>query len=266
MKRIFHYAALALAVGLGACSEDDAPAMQEQELSIAARSTDDVEGATETFTRPFTLTLWSTTDAAKHETHSMTYTDGTGWNTVKSSVLPATAFAYCGEGVSNVTSSTSYTVTLLTDQSDAPKLADADVMIATGEASTGIFLDLNFLHYYAKVTFNATLAEEFDDTDKITSLEVMTVDDKTVNTYVNGETVSAIITSGEYTEGNNFLSITVSDPDNPLTVKVPAGGLTFTAGTHYTFDLKVGKDKVTLTLVSTSTDFPGGWNDEENLN
>jgi hypothetical protein len=41
---------------------------------------------------------------------------------------------------------------------------------------------------------------------------------------------------------------------------------TFAEGTHYTFDLKVGKDKVTLTQVSTSTDFPGGWDKEENLN
>lgn len=261
-----YFLALA-ALAFAACQQDDTPTMQEQELGIAARSTDDVEGATETFTRPFTLTLWSTTDAAKHETHPMTYTDGTGWNTVKSSVLPATAFAYCGEGVGNVTSPTSYTVTLQTDQTDATKLAAADVMTATGNASAESSLNLNFEHVFSKVTFNATLAEEFDDTDKITSLEVMTVDEKTVNAYVNGETVSAIITPGEYTDGNNFLSITVSDPDNPLTVKVPTGGLTFTAGTHYTFDLKVGKDKVTLTPEGTNTDFPGGWdNGEFNIN
>ena len=36
------------------------------------------------------------------------------------------------------------------------------------------------------------------------------------------------------------------------------------AGKHYTFDLKVGKDKVTLTQVSTSTDFPGNWYDNDN--
>jgi hypothetical protein len=50
-----------------------------------------------------------------------------------------------------------------------------------------------------------------------------------------------------------------------LQVKMPEAK-TFAEGTHYTFDLKVGKDKVTLTQVSTSTDFPGGWDKEENLN
>ena len=51
-------------------------------------------------------------------------------------------------------------------------------------------------------------------------------------------------------------------------VLVPEGGLTFEAGKHYTFDLKVGKDKVTLTPTTTDTDFPGGWDNdsEEDLN
>jgi hypothetical protein len=40
------------------------------------------------------------------------------------------------------------------------------------------------------------------------------------------------------------------------------------AGKHYTFDLKVGKDKVTLTPTTTDTYFPGGWDNdsEEDLN
>ena len=37
------------------------------------------------------------------------------------------------------------------------------------------------------------------------------------------------------------------------------------AGKHYTFDLKVGKDKVTLTPAGTSTDFPGGWNNDSEV-
>ena len=37
------------------------------------------------------------------------------------------------------------------------------------------------------------------------------------------------------------------------------------AGKHYTFDLKVGKDKVTLTPTITDTDFPGGWDNEDDL-
>ena len=51
-----------------------------------------------------------------------------------------------------------------------------------------------------------------------------------------------------------------------MIVKVPEGGLTFVKGKNYTFNLKVGKDKVTLTPTITDTDFPGGWDNEEVLN
>ena len=81
--------------------EDFAPQGQEQVLRIATRSTSDVNAA-ESFTDDFTLELWSTTDNAKYETHSMTYTDGTGWNTAKSSILPANAFAYKGSSVIDI--------------------------------------------------------------------------------------------------------------------------------------------------------------------
>jgi len=41
------------------------------------------------------------------------------------------------------------------------------------------------------------------------------------------------------------------------------------AGTHYTFDLKVGKDKVSVEQVSMGdfdSPFGDGWNNEEDLN
>ena len=136
MRRKLSYWALALLVPLSfvSCSQEEV-APQEQELRIATRSTSD-ESAAETFTDTFTLELWSTTDNAKYETHQMTYTDGAGWNTVKSSILPANAFAYKGSSVTDIsyTDKWNYTVNLQLDQSDATKLADADVMIATGEA------------------------------------------------------------------------------------------------------------------------------------
>ncbi len=55
---------------------------------------------------------------------------------------------------------------------------------------------------------------------------------------------------------------TVKLVDNPETDKNEA---LLEAGKHYTFNLKVGKDKVTLTPTTTDTDFPGGWNDETEL-
>ena len=138
-NRKFIYAALALlTLGFAGCQQEDdfAPQVgEEQELRIATRSTSD-EGTTATFTDDFTLELSSTTDNAKYETHQMTYTDGAGWNAVKSSILPAHAFAYKGSSVTGIsyTDKWNYTVNLQLDQSDATKLADADVMIATGEA------------------------------------------------------------------------------------------------------------------------------------
>jgi hypothetical protein len=43
----------------------------------------------------------------------------------------------------------------------------------------------------------------------------------------------------------------------------------FVAGKHYTFDLKVGKDKVSVEQVSMGdfdSPFGDGWNNEEDLN
>ena len=50
--------------------------------------------------------------------------------------------------------------------------------------------------------------------------------------------------------------------DDPTTDKNEA---LLEAGKHYTFDLKVGKDKVTLTPTTTDTDFPGGWNNDSEV-
>ena len=73
---------------------------------------------------------------------------------------------------------------------------------------------------------------------------------------------TAIVSPDAYAAGDEFIRVTIGD--QVLTAKMQKD-ITFAEGTHYTFDLKVGKDKVTLTPVGTGTDFPGGWNDEEDL-
>ena len=53
-----------------------------------------------------------------------------------------------------------------------------------------------------------------------------------------------------------------------LQVKMPEAK-TLAEGTHYTFNLKVGKNKVTVEQVSTNdfdSPFGDGWNNEEDLN
>ena len=269
-KKKFIYVALALlTLGFTGCQQEDDFAPQEQELRIATRSTSD-ESVTEDFTDDFTLELW--VDATKHETHSMTYTDGIGWNSVKSSILPANAFAYKGSSVTDIsyTDKWNFAVNLQLDQSDVTKLADADVMIATGSANAGSSLNLNFQHYYAKVTFNVELASEFNpETDVISRFDVITCDGDYVKPYVDGNSYTAVIPANPYFKaGVHFALVTING--KKLEVEIPdeyanPNG-SFVAGKHYTFDLKVGKDKVTLTPTTTDTDFPGGWNNEEDLN
>ena len=275
INRKYIYAVIALLTsGFTACQlEDDfIPQEQEQVLRIATRSTSD-ESAAEAFTDDFTLELWSTTDNAKYETHLMTYTDGTGWNTVKSSILPANALAYKGSSVTDIsyTDKWNYTVNLQLDQSDATKLADADVMIATGSANAESPLDLNFQHYYAKVTFNVELASEFNpETDVISRFDVVTCDGDYVKPYVDGNSYTAVIPANPYfMAGEHFALVTING--EKLEVEIPdeyanPNG-SFVAGKHYTFDLKVGKDKVTIEKTTIGNDIPGWDNDsEEDLN
>lgn len=274
-NRKFIHAALALlTLGFAACSqeEDFAPQEQEQVLRIATRSTSDVSAA-ESFTDDFTLELWND---GTHTTHQMTYTEGIGWNTIKVKKLSASvaALAHKGSSVTDIsyTDKWNYTVNLQLDQSDATKLADADVMIATGSANAESPLNLNFQHYYAKVTFNVELASEFNpETDVISRFDVITCDGDYVKPYVDGNSYTAVIPANPYFKaGVHFALVTING--KKLEVEIPdeyanPNG-SFVAGKHYTFALKVGKDKVTLTPTTTDTDFPGGWDNdsEEDLN
>lgn len=192
----------------------------------------------------FTLHLFNQNDPSKTETHTVTY-DGTAWSQPQSSILPAYAVAYIGTGVT-VTSHTEYSVTLAADQSTGDRLTNADVMIATGMVTKDSVLDLNFRHCFAKLTFNISMASEFDSIADIMGVKVHTKDTNTPNVTacIYGNTVTALVTPGVYTAGDEFMEITVTGAEEPLKVKVPEGGLTFEAGIHYTFDLTVGKSDV----------------------
>ena len=261
-----------LLMGLSSCSHDDDPIVPTdgQEIRVATRATDGGSN-TEAFTEDFTLELWND---GTYTTHQMTYTEGIGWNTIKVKKLSASvaAFAHKGSSVTDIsyTDEWNYTVNLQLDQSSAEKLADADVMIATGSVNAESPLDLNFQHYYAKVTFNVVIASEFyPGIDEISRFDVVTCDGDYVKPYVDGNSYTAVIPANPYFKaGVHFALVTING--EKLEVEIPdeyanPNG-SFVAGKHYTFDLKVGKDKVTLTPAGTSTDFPGGWNNEEDLN
>lgn len=256
-----------LTLGFTSCSQEEDFAPQGgdgQEITILMRTaTEGEDTAAETFTSPFTLELWND---GVHTTHPMTYTEGTGWSPIKVDKLgtSVTALAYCGNTVT-VTSLDNYSVELTEDQSEEDAFNAADVMIATGTVDENHSLSLHFEHYFAKMTFNVTIATEFDETDEITTFQVMTADGKTVSAYVDGKTVAAILPAGTYSDGT-FLNVAVAN-GTLLSVNVPTDGLTLTAGTHYTFALKVGKNKVTIEQISTDNignPFGSGWdNDSE---
>ena len=273
MIKTFKYILLAtIALAFTACSQDDdfAPQGGEvQEIRIATRSADNT-GATETYTEDFTMELWND---GTHTTHQMTYTEGIGWNTIKVKKLSVSvaAFAHKGSSVTDIsyTDEWNCTVYLQLDQSSAEKLADADVMIATGSVNAESPLNLNFQHYYAKVTFNVELASEFNPgTDVISRFDVITCDGDYVKPYVDGNSYTAVIPANPYFKaGVHFALVTING--KKLEVEIPdeyanPNG-SFVAGKHYTFDLKVGKDKVMLTPTTTDTDFPGGWNNDSEV-
>lgn len=209
----------------------------------------------------FTLHLVSKDNINATETHTVTY-DGEKWNTPQSTILPAYAFAYIGE-VNDIAYSGgewSYTPVLQLDQSNAEKLTNADVMIASGEASKEDPLDLHFKHYYAKVTYNVVLASEFNPaTDTISRFDAVTCDGDYVNPYVDGNSYTAVIPANPYFKaGVHFALVTING--KKLEVEIPdeyanPNG-SFVAGTHYTFDLKVGKDAVTIEQVSVNGNDP----------
>ena len=273
MIKTFKYIALTtIALAFTACQQDDdfAPQGGEvQEIRIATRSADNT-GATETYTEDFTMELWND---GTHTTHQMTYTEGIGWNTIKVKKLSASvaAFAHKGSSVTDIsyTDKWNCTVNLQLDQSDATKLADADVMIATGSANAESPLNLNFQHYYTKVTFNVELASEFyPGIDEISRFDVVTCDGDYVKPYVDGNSYTAVIPANPYFKaGVDFALVTINgellEVEIPDEYANPNGS--FVAGKHYTFDLKVGKDKVILTPTTTDADFPGGWNNDSEV-
>ena len=166
-------------------------------------------------------------------------------------------------------------------------------------------INAHFIHGLAKVTVgNITFGSEYDETPEITDVRFKSFDssryndryDNIENEFIGWNINYGIIdvkpfeekTNGTYTamlvtnrERNNNDEIiiptewtlmtlkvngeekTVKLVDNPETIDVNEALLK--AGTHYTFDLKVGKDKVTLIPAGTSTDFPGGWNNDSEV-
>lgn len=180
------------------------------------------------------------------------------------------------------------------DQSDLQKLKEADCMNAMWKGNpTTDPIDLTLKHRLSMVTVTYTFASEFADEPDITPevytntryvfFNVNTLDrqkvaweegdDAWVKAYKHNEVddegnvtarkFTAIVSPDAYTAGDEFIRIKIGD--HVLTAKMKED-ITFEEGTHYTFDLKVGKDKVTIEQVSVNDNldspFGDGWSSD----
>ena len=176
---------------------------------------------------------------------------------------------------------------ILEDQSTLEKLKRADHMNAMWKGNpTTDPINLNLKHRLSMVTVTYTFASEFANEPDIapevySNTQYMLFDINTlerrnvewqedhaiwVTPYqhdgANGEKqLTAIVSPDAYSAGDEFIRITIGD--QVLTAKMKED-ITFEEGTHYTFDLKVGKDKVTIEQVSVngndpSIPFGDGW-------
>ena len=178
----------------------------------------------------------------------------------------------------------SYTeFTIPTDQSSDQLLGAADWMTANSgkiDKPENHTLDLYFRHQLSKVT--VTIAEwnsEFDGSEKIiddlkiyskgTALTATYSDSGATITATDGETgitplvsgasYTAIVAPAKYANTDKFLTFTVDGQE--MTVLATPSRLNeegLQAGLHYLFDLKVGKDGVTLSSVTVSDWADGG--------
>ena len=298
-NRKFIYAALALlTLGLTACQqeEDFAPQGSGDEIRISF-TTDAIK------TRVNTLeggNVWENGDQIKIErtvravSNYYTYTasvdeNGTPtwaldkklyWNGEEEHILAA---FYPAVGQDDYRS-----FELPEDQSTLEKLKSADCMNAVwiGKPTTDP-INFQMKHRLSMITIDYDFASEFtnatiDYAQVIPSDPFVMFDAKdggkmdepfgvfgtTIDAYHDAvnKTIQAIVIPCTYPEGQLFMKISVNGDE--LQVKMPEAK-TFAEGTHYTFDLKVGKDKVSVEQVSTNdfdSPFGEGWNNEEDLN
>ncbi len=295
-KRKITYAVLALLTfGFTACSQEEDFAPQGgngQEIRIAF-TTDAIQTRVNTLG---TGDVWDNGDQVKiertikYDSDYYTYTasvaeNGTPtwtlnkklyWNGEEEHILAA---FYPAVGQDDYRS-----FELPEDQSTLEKLKSADCMNAVwvGKPTTDP-INFQMKHRLSMITIDYDFASEFtnatiDYAQVIPSDPFVMFDAKdggkmdepygvfgsTIDAYHDAvnKTIQAIVIPSKYPEGQLFMKISVNG--DVLQVKMPEAK-TFAEGTHYTFDLKVGKDKVTLTPTTTDTDFPGGWDNEEDL-
>ena len=177
------------------------------------------------------------------------------------------------------------------DQSTPELLRGADHMNArwAGTPTTNV-INFELKHRMAKITVKYVLASQFDGMEDVTAkiysnakycifsdadgLPIITSVgqyDAWITPYYAGKDITVYVTPGEY---NMYDSLKVYADGVLQSIDIRSDyweveNMTLEEGGEYTFEVKVGKDKLhVLTEDITITDYPGGWNSdsEENLN
>ena len=305
MKRIYTYAVLALmTLGFAGCQQEEDFAPQEQEINLNITA-----GSVQTRVNTLgTGNVWENGDELyfcrvskdnQWAEYSLTATvadEVTTWT-------PDNKLFWDDNGEHKLV--VSYPVTgyvwdtwyVPEDQSTLPNLKKADHMNAMWKGTpTTETINFNLKHRMSMVTVTYTLASEFEPTADITPevysnteyifFDVNTLarrdiaweegDDIWVKAYKHEEVdayenvvarkFTAIVSPDAYSAGDDFIRINVEGEQ--LIAKMKED-IIFAEGTHYTFDLKVGKDVLTIEQVSmndSDSPFGDGWNNEEDLN
>ena len=187
------------------------------------------------------------------------------------------------------------TFTIPTDQSSEQLLGAADWMTASSgeiDKPENQTLNLDFQHQLSKVTVTiADWTDEFGGTaQEVSTPKIYTKGTALTATYgdsgvtitatggdtgidplVSGTSYTAIVAPAKYATTDKFMTFTVNGQE--MTVLATPSSLNeegLQAGLHYLFDLKVGKDAVTVSSVTVSDWADGGTIDggevEEEIN
>ena len=254
MKKIYKYTALAVfALGFTACSQDDDFTPQQEDIvKIASANI-----ATEVQTRVNTLadgTLWENNDQillvnnSRNNKNSGTYTATvtTGDNPATTWELTNGTVLYASSGTNDFTAyyPASVDFTLPTDQSTVASIKSADRMVATTTGVVkGTAVALSFERQNAKVTITPTFASEYDGKG-IADIQNFKIEEVAPYLPENGTAYTAILEPS----GTGF-SVTLTVGSDNLTATSTTA---LEAGKHYSFNLTVGKEAVSINSVSVN--------------
>ena len=298
IKKRLTYAVLALlTLGFTACSQEEDFGLQEQEISLNITA-----GGVQTRVNPLgTGDLWESGDnlvvaicgeaIVSHKLTANVTDNQTIWTSDKKIYWSEDSDYEIYAAYPYKEDPTHFSLPSEQNTLDGLRAADFMSTFWSGQKTNEV-INLPLAHRLSRVTVNYVLAPEFDSDMEITpeiyskakaftfvrgvlatsvgklDVWVKAYKHEELDAYENvvAKKFTAIVSPDAYSAGDDFIRINVEGEQ--LIAKMKED-ITFAEGTHYTFDLKVGKDKVSVEQVSMGdfdSPFGDGWNNEEDLN